>query len=72
MKEASRFLPFLPDFPSFFPIFPDFSPIFPDFPLYFPIFVNFFAVRGGTLPPLPPQWLRHWLQNSLLNDRLSL
>ena len=48
-----------------FPIF-DFSSrfflffvIFPEFFLIFPDFWHFFAVRGGTLPPLPPQWLRH-------------
>ena len=29
------------------------------FPLLFPIFSNFFTVRGGTLPPLHPQRLRH-------------
>ena len=44
MKEPSRFLPFLPDSSSFFPIFHDF----------FPIFGKFLAVRGDTLPPLPP------------------
>ena len=31
---------------------------FSNFP---PLFGKFFAVRGGTLPPLPPQWLRHCL-----------
>ena len=29
------------------------------FPLFFLIFDNFFAVKGGTLPPLPLYWLRH-------------
>ena len=46
MKEPYRFLPFLP--------------VFPLFPRFFPILGFFFAVRGGTLPPLHPQWLRHW------------
>ena len=41
-----------------FPIFYLFFPNFPDFFLFFPI-GKFFAVRGGTLPPLTPQWLRH-------------
>ena len=31
MKEASRILPFLPDFSSFFPTFPDFFLIFGKF-----------------------------------------
>ena len=52
MKEPSRFLPF-------FPIFPLFFRFFLIFPFFFPIFGNFFAVRGGTLPPLHPQWLRY-------------
>ena len=56
VKETSWFLPFLPDFSSFFPFF-----FFPDFSLFFLIFGKFFTVRHGTLPPLPPQWLRHWL-----------
>ena len=34
---------------------------FLDFSLFFLIFGKFFAVRGGTLPPLHPQWLCHWL-----------
>ena len=36
-------------------------PIFAFSSRFFPIFGNFFAVRGGTLPSLPPQWLRHCL-----------
>ena len=54
VKQTSQFLPFLLDFSSFFPIFLIFS--------FFPDFGKFFAVKGGTLPPLPPQWLRHCLQ----------
>ena len=55
---SSRFFFFFPDFCLFFPIFPDFS-------LFFPIFGNFFAVRGGTLPPLSPQWLRHYVMGKI-------
>ena len=58
-----------PDFCLFFPIFPDFFPIIPDFPRFFLIFPDFwqiFAVRSGTLPPLPPQWLRHWCYSNCL------
>ena len=40
---------------QFFLLFPIFL-ILPDF---FQIFGKFFTVRGGTLTPLPPQWLRH-------------
>ena len=29
------------------------------FSLFSPTFGNFFALRGGTLPPLTSQWLRH-------------
>ena len=39
-----------PIFCLFFPI----SPPFPGFSWFFPIFSNFFAIRGGTLPPLHP------------------
>ena len=39
---------------QFFVFFPDFSSFFPDFPLFPLIFWNFFAVRGGTLPPFDP------------------
>ena len=44
MKELSRFWHFFPNFSSFFPILP----------LFFLIFGKIFAVRGGTLPPVPP------------------
>ena len=47
MKEPSRFFLFFPIFSLFFPIFLDLLPLFPDFG-------NFFAVKGGTLPPWPP------------------
>ena len=40
-------------------MFPPFFSIFPDFSLFFPISGKFLAVRGGTLPPLRPPWLRH-------------
>ena len=50
MKEASRFLPFLPDFSSFSRFFLIFSRFF----LIFPDFWQIFAVRGGTLPPCHP------------------
>ena len=56
MKETSRLLPFLPDISAFFRFF-----------LIFPSFWQIFAVRGGTLPPLPPQWLRHWWPLTPLN-----
>ena len=55
--------PLFPDFWLFFPIFPLFPPIFSDFSWFFPSFWQFFTIRGGTLPPLPPQWLRHWLHS---------
>ena len=42
MKETSQFLPFLPNLSSFFLIVSDF----------FKFLAIFFAVRGGTLPPL--------------------
>ena len=45
-----------------FPIFAFSSRLFlffPDFSLFSPIFGKYFAVRGGTLLPLPPQWLHH-------------
>ena len=42
-----------------FPIFPLFSRFFVIFSPNFLDFWQIFAVRGGTLPPLPPQWLRH-------------
>ena len=47
MKEPSRFLPFLPDFPLF-------SRFFPSFSLFSRFVGNFFAIRRGTLPPPPP------------------
>ena len=60
---SSRFFLFFPIFPDFFPIFPDFSPDF----------WQIFAARSGTLPPLPPQWLRHWLtMNQLHFDTKAL
>ena len=48
VKEPSQFFAFSSQFFLFFPLF-------------FPIFGKFFTVRGHTLPPLAPQWLRHCL-----------
>ena len=47
VKEPSRFLPFLPSFSWFFLIFPSFSQFL----------AIFWLSGGGTLPPLPSQWL---------------
>ena len=44
MKEPSRLLPFLPDYPSFFPILHDF----------FPDFWQFFCCQGWQSAPLDP------------------
>ena len=46
-------LAFSSRFSLFFSIFTRFSSLFPSFSLLFPIFDNFFAVKGGTLPPCP-------------------
>ena len=44
----------------FSPIFSLFFPSFLIFSLFSPlVFGNFFAVKGGTLPSLTPQWLYH-------------
>ena len=52
--QSERTFPIFAFFSWFFIFFPDFSPIFGKF--------FFFAVRGGTLPPLPPQWLCYWVE----------
>ena len=54
----SRFCLSFPIFPLF-PDFPRFFPLLSDFSLFFPILGKIFAVRGGTLPPLPPTELLH-------------
>ena len=41
------------------PIFAFSSPFFLFFSWFFSDFWQIFTVRGGTLPSLPPQWLRH-------------
>ena len=55
--------------------FPNFSWFSPDFSWFFPDFWQFFAVRGGTLPPLPPWWLRHcfhYLRIPFYNHKYSV
>ena len=41
------------------PLFPNFSLFFP---VFCPIFDEVFDVEGGTLSPLTPLWLRHWVR----------
>ena len=57
--QSKRNFPIFAFSSRFFLFFPDFSKFPPIFPLFSRFFGNFFAVRGDTLPPLPPQWLRH-------------
>ena len=58
--QSERNFPIFAFSSRFFWFFPDF---FPGFSWFFPDFWQIFAVRGGTLPPLPPQWLCHWLNH---------
>ena len=59
--QSERIFPIFAFFFLIFPLFSDslFFPISPP-PSPFPDFWQFFRCRGGTLPPLHPQWLRHW------------
>ena len=72
VKEPSRFLLFLPDFSSFswffFTNFPLFSRFHPSFCWFS---ANFWLSRG-TLPPLPPYWLRHWVFPCLISCLLPV
>ena len=66
--QSERTFPILAFSSWFFLVYLIFSSLFSQFfPLFFLIFDNFFAVEGGTLPRLPPYWLRHWLYLKIIN-----
>ena len=62
-RQSERTFPILAlssRFFFFFSIFSQFSSLFPNFSPLFWFLTIFFAVKGGTLPPLPLYWLCHW------------